>query len=295
MSDLRALYTIYFNSNNCDRFNNDTSHVLFRSNNDIIIGDDEDIEILCPQCVLPISFYNVNSNNNSFIYTLSGSTVTVTLTAGNYSASSFVTLFNSLLSGIFVLTYSPATLVFTITHSTTTFSVSSNSTCLNLLGLTGASLTATFLNLTYALTSDKTIDFSYTKNIAIVVSSLSLKGTDSIFKGSSTSVVASVGLDRNTPYINHWQNPVSIPQSLLTRQIPNELEIFLLDDNGNIIPYRNGTWSFELRFYVRKRIPRALPYKNNNNSTINKDYILKLFDTAFTDKLEEEEPEVNNG
>ena len=114
MSDLRALYTIYFNSNNCERFNNDTSHVLFRSNNDIIIGDDEDIEILCPQCVLPISFYNVNSNNNSFVYTLSGSTVTVTLTAGNYSASSFVTLFNSLLSGIFVLTYSPATLVFTI-------------------------------------------------------------------------------------------------------------------------------------------------------------------------------------
>ena len=79
---------------------------------------------------VPHSYYNINSYNNTLIYTVNSITTTLTITSNNYNINDLVTYLNSYMTG-FTITYSSSTNKLTIYNGTyARFSISSSSTCL---------------------------------------------------------------------------------------------------------------------------------------------------------------------
>jgi len=80
---------------------------------------------------IPYSFYIINSNNNL----LSLSTGNITIPVGNYNANTLITQLNSQFPTGMTIIFSTSTGKFTIIYSTS-FSISTTSTCGLLLGFT---------------------------------------------------------------------------------------------------------------------------------------------------------------
>ena len=67
--------------------------------------------------IIPYSFYNVNSNNNTLMYTVNGGSVqTLNITEGNYNVNTLITAITSAIPA-FTITYSNSTNFLTFTHS----------------------------------------------------------------------------------------------------------------------------------------------------------------------------------
>jgi hypothetical protein len=105
----------------------------------LVVDDSIDyIQFNISSAVIPVSFYNINDNNNRLVVIDSGNTSTYVFPNGNYNASLFISTFKSLLPTRWGITLNPLTSVFTITNSTyTTFSISGTTTMDYILGFSG--------------------------------------------------------------------------------------------------------------------------------------------------------------
>ena len=156
------------------------SDVLFFLAAPIIVDDSHDIVMRLENFVLPISFFAVNSNNNSLVF----NGTTYKLTQGNYNAVTMQTLLQSLL-GITV-SYDSATNKFTF-QSSTTFTVSYTSTCFRLLGFTeDVSHTSTKVGNIYSLTSDVIVNLSGTSVIYIDIPNVNTRNISAKNDGGFT-------------------------------------------------------------------------------------------------------------
>ena len=84
---------------------------------------------------IPVSYYTVNDNNNLFIMTVHNVTTSYTLTNGNYNATSFKTMFLTLLPSSWSMTLDISTGKFTLAKNNETFTIMATTTCYKLLGL----------------------------------------------------------------------------------------------------------------------------------------------------------------
>jgi hypothetical protein len=116
------------------------SSLYFNLNN--ILKKEQDIIynlVSVVHCEIPVSFYIINNTNNLFSYSvvLFGNTLTynITLTNGNYNASTFKTMFLSKLGGGWSLSLSNSTGQFTLTSIYSGYTINSTSTCYSLLGM----------------------------------------------------------------------------------------------------------------------------------------------------------------
>lgn len=97
---------------------------------------------------VPNSFYIVNYTNNQFVL----DAVTYTLTRGNYNVNTFITMLLTIIPAGFSVSYNSATTKFTMTHTTTDFTInasSSASTVNSIMGLGKTDLTSTALTVTF--------------------------------------------------------------------------------------------------------------------------------------------------
>lgn len=97
---------------------------------------------------VPNSFYIVNYTNNQFVL----DAVTYTLTRGNYNVNTFITMLLTIIPVGYGVSYNSATTKFTMTHTTTDFTInasSSASTVNSIMGLGKTDLTSAALTLTF--------------------------------------------------------------------------------------------------------------------------------------------------
>lgn len=97
-------------------------------------------------CEVPNSFYIVNYTNNSIVI----NSITYTLTKGNYNANTFITMLLSILPTGYSMIYSSITNKYTITHSTSNFTINaSNANCKinSVMGLGDDDISSTSLSL----------------------------------------------------------------------------------------------------------------------------------------------------
>jgi len=97
-------------------------------------------------CEVPNSFYIVNYLNNSIVL----NNVTYVIPVGNYNANTFITMLLSILPTGYGMLYSSTTNKFTLTHTTTNFTINaSNSDCKinRVMGLGSTDVTSTALSL----------------------------------------------------------------------------------------------------------------------------------------------------
>jgi len=116
---------------------------------DAIVADDsiDFIYFSIPYAVIPNSFYVINETNNLLYVLQSAITTLYTFPFGNYTSQTFMTVFKSLLGASFNITLGINSNLFTITHTTTTFSFTGDSTIDAIMGFSGT-VAATGLSLT---------------------------------------------------------------------------------------------------------------------------------------------------
>jgi hypothetical protein len=92
--------------------------------------------------VIPYTFYNINSTNNTLIYTVNGNVNILTISSGNYNAINLATFLTTSMSN-FSVKYNAITNKFTFTNMLYDFAFSASTTCFTILGIISDVLTST--------------------------------------------------------------------------------------------------------------------------------------------------------
>jgi len=184
---------------------------------------------------IPYSFYIINEYNNI----LSLSTGQINLTLGNYNANTFLRLLQTLLPVGYIITFDTSTGKFTLEYNTT-FTILNNSTCYKLMGFEK--------NINYTSSGNKIImpypaSFLGTKNIYIKCPNIILDNYNTQTKDYITllSIPANV-----PPYgIILYENTSNMKNVIKNNHL-DRLEIFIYDDDNNLIDFNNIDWSITI-------------------------------------------------
>ena len=110
-----------------------------------MIVRDESIEYISfsiPYSMIPVSFYNVNENNNRLDININGVNSSYFFDYGNYNATYFISKFVTLLGSQWNIILNSNNSIFTITNSTNNFTLLSSSSISQIMGF-NTNLTST--------------------------------------------------------------------------------------------------------------------------------------------------------
>jgi hypothetical protein len=189
----------------------------------------------------PYTFYNINSSNNYLVYNDNGNIKTHTITSGNYSTTSLI---NNLLQKMttFTITYSPITNKITFSN-TYDFSFYASSTCLSLLGFSGAVLSST----NNTLTSDICVNLSPYRCICIA-SNLRTFSVNTLLPNNQ-SILASIPINTAPNSVIIYENKNNFKCNTYTNII-NTLRIRLMDHKFNTLDLNGCHWTITLKFDI---------------------------------------------
>ena len=151
------IYNLYINSAN--RVNNDKPYdfTIYFDDNNILVKQNEGLNINLVSFSMLNSMHNVNqytSNNVFYLYETSTTPIAYTIPYGNYSVYSLMDTLNSLLSGIFQVSYNTPTNTYNFSNLTTKSYTLNPLNCSKLLGFTNATIfsanqvkTSTYINM----------------------------------------------------------------------------------------------------------------------------------------------------
>ncbi len=235
-------FQIYLSSKTADRYINGLSNVQF--NFPVIEIDDlYHIHLGIVSASIPISYYNVNNNNNLLKYNLLlGETVNIYIPIGNYNITTFTTMLNSLLTN-FTVSYSISLNKFTFTHATSDFTISNLSSCLSLIGLTEYFHTST----ARVLLSDRCINLSPVRSFTISCD----HKTGNINKAAPgvQNILCSIPISSNSLGIVNYIDNNKFQSNLYTNILSN-INIQITDQDGDYIDFNGVNWFMTLQINV---------------------------------------------
>jgi len=224
---------------------------------DAIVADDsiDFIYFSIPYAVIPNSFYVINETNN-LLYVLQSSVTTLyTFPYGNYTTQSFITTFKTLLpQPQFNITLGQNSNKFTITHTTTTFSFTSESTIDNIMGFTG-----TVAAVGLSLTLPRVCNFLPEPRICIRCPDLA-NSLMTATNNSSDVVLAVPNTSRLNGQIIYSNN--SNMKTLFKLTNLNQFYVSLTNDDGAPINFNGVSSFFTFQFDIhRKTLAKPLSFE----------------------------------
>lgn len=230
------------------------SQILF-SIPDAIVQDDsiDFIYFSIPYVVIPNSFYIINETNNKLFVLQSSVTTLYTFPTGNYTSQTFITTFKSLLPNQFNITLGVNSNLFTITHTTTTFSLVSTSTIDQIMGFSGNTPAVGL-----SLTLPRVCNFLPLPRICIRCPDLANSFISASIDGND--VVLSVP---NTAKLNGQiiYNNSSSMKTLFKLTNLNSFVVSLTNDDGALINFNGISSFFTFQFDIhRKTLAKPLPF-----------------------------------
>lgn len=121
---------LYLKSNNGTENGGVETDVTFNVVPPLSTNNFFDFTLTLESAEIPISFYNINSDNNTFIHTSTGeppADTTLTIPIKNYTATELVTALNTAMTALAITTtYDSQTNKFTFTHASSNFSLKGN-------------------------------------------------------------------------------------------------------------------------------------------------------------------------
>lgn len=243
------------------------SQIIFSLPDAIVVDDSIDyIYFSVPYVVAPNSFYIINYTNNKLYVLQSAVTTLYEFPVGNYTSQSFMTVFKSLLPSQFSITLGINSNVFTITHTTTTFSLTSASTIDSVMGFSGTTA-ATGLSLTLS----RVCNFLPLPRINLRCPDLAHSFISASVDGSDVilSVPNNAKLNGQIVY-----NNTSNMKTLFKLTNLNSFKVSLTDDDGNPINFNGISSFFTFQFEIHRRtLAKPLPFNKlvsfiNSNSVI---------------------------
>ena len=230
--------------------NNGNGDVYFFLSAPVLVGNDHDIVLRLDNFTLPISFFLLDTGNNSLV--ING--ITYTIAPGNYNALTLASTIDALIPQI--ATYTASNNKFTFT-SNSAFTVSGSSTCFGVIGFnSGTDQVATLSGGKYTLTSTYIVNLSGTPIVYIDIPNLTTRNISSKNNGGFTTIVKSI--IQNVPYgsiLSYVNNTMSAV--VLREKYISYIHVRLLDSNYNILNLngQNFNLTLELFFYNNGSAP----------------------------------------
>jgi hypothetical protein len=257
---LPAPIDLFLNSRYANRYINGTTNI-----SDMIFNFDAiqsvpntDFQVKITNFVFPVSFYLVDSNNNTLVI---NSTV-FTLTSGNYNATTFATMLTSV-TGLTV-TFSTTTGKYTFSRTTSSFFFASTSTCLTLLGFPiGQNTSTSTLVSPYTLVSSQLVNLSGQYNTVYVAINNIASGNISSINGRQSSIFASIPVNVPQGNLVYFVNQTN-SNSRVQDELINYLHITILgEDLFTPVNFQGSYFNMNIEISYIPHI-EILPIKNFN-------------------------------
>jgi len=235
---------IYLNSQMADKYFNGISDCEY--NLPLIeIPDGFHIYLSVVSCLIPYSFYNINTSNNVLQYSFDGiNLITLTIPIGNYNVNSLLSILKSNISPTFTISYDSVKNKFTFTHPINNFMFMSSSTCLQILGFNN---NITILSTSLTLTSVNCVNV-YSIRTVQVNSNLITYNINKVQK-NNFCILCSVPITCTPFSLIEYINRTNFKTNLFLNRISN-IKIKLTDDNGNLIDLNGCHYSLTLQLDV---------------------------------------------
>ena len=235
---------IYLNSQNADKYFNGASDCEYHLPL-IEIPEGFHIYLSVVSCLIPYSFYNINSSNNVLNYSFDGIDIkTLTIPIGNYNVNSLLSVLKSNLLPSFTITYDSVKNKFTFTNITYNFRFMSSSTCLQILGFNN---NITIFSTSFSLTSVNCVNV-YSIRTVQVNSNLITYNINKVQK-NNFCILCSVPIICTPFSLIEYINRTNFKTNLFLNRISN-IKIKLTDDNGNLIDLNGCHYSLTLQLDV---------------------------------------------
>lgn len=245
--------------------NTDYKSKMFYDLGDTISQDDsvEYIQFSIPYAVIPCSFFNINYTNNTLVVLQNGITTTYSFTEGAYNATTFISLFTSIMGTGWSISLNTSTYKYTISHSTYSFTFLKNSSIDYVLGFSG-NTSSTGLSLALS----RVCNFLPIPRVIMRCPELSTNNGVMVSRtNNSHDVILSI------PNISKLGSQIvynSDVKNILTADRIRTLTISFTDENYNYLDFNGVSSYFTIRFDIYRRYLEKPPNFFNLVSYVNK-------------------------
>ncbi len=196
---------------------------------------------------IPVSYYNVNSNNNSIIFNEGGADLTATITPGVYDTSSLPaaikTAMDAKSGSSYTVTYSSITSKLTIAITAGTYTIKGDSKLNTSTYIMGFSTSQTAAA---SLVGNNIVNLRYTATIYIEVNKYALVSPTKYGSVVPTATFA-IPITVDSLDTQVYDAKTSIPQYIYVSPMTKNLTVNLYSDSSNALDLNGANWVFSLK------------------------------------------------
>ena len=277
----------YFQTVNIDCNSDDATttlsecHKKFFFDNQIVPPPNYHLVVALSNFIMPYSFYQIREGvNDSFTITTAGvNTVTITIDEGNYNVKTFVYYLNTLLEAVEVdldcllVSYfnsSNNKLYFTSSNETISINLNFYNGLYQIMGFNEGDNIYNNVGIFYC---PITYNFSGTTALYIKLYNMGIRNLNS---GNLCDIISCINVEVMPAGIIYY-NPNQIEYFKINRDVINEIEIEVLDDNFMPLTKLNTRFRFTLSVHFEKNEKNEkkiiLPNVYNTDEETNEDII----------------------
>ena len=255
---------IFIKSNDYTILKNDKmkSDITFELKNFINIPNNVDAYIQLNSFKFMNAFYNINSKNNKFYYSISPNITTIlsfTIPNGNYNITTFLDFMNTTLAGAITLAYNSTLFKINFQSSNSFILRKGVNDCMGVIGFDSTTTASTNIN------STNLINLLGVQVLYLCIDNLNLTSNSS--KNSTISnVLESVNVDVLIGSSQSYYNTTNTKYKINNSNI-NYLDIKIYGSDGKLVDFNNTDWylgiSFIFAYKMEYKPPTFLDLNSN--------------------------------
>jgi hypothetical protein len=243
-----------------------TTNFLYTLKEPLTIPDHMNLLISLHTATIPYSFYNVRTGvNDEIIFDIDGASLTLTLDAGNYSASKLLNLMKTKLETSAAITtanisYSRETLKFSMsfTGSATNLTFKATSSARDLIGIVVDRLAVK----SGGIISENAVDLNDAIHGLYVRQNLATRGTLDTSEGIFSNILARIPISTNAGGIIFYSPSSNQHETMISVPLVQTIGIRLTDDKHRTIDLNGLHFQLSLKLsFIHKEVLREPPLR----------------------------------
>ena len=243
MSDIESLQ-IHLSSKNATSYNNNLTSDCNFTLPMIEVPSQHYLYMSVIHAVIPYSFYQIDSTNNVLLYSINSFNYQLIIAPGNYNIRQLSSFLTNNMTG-FTITYNSISNKLNFVHTSSEFTFSLLSTCLNLIGVKSPFNTS----VNNILISHQNIDIMPHK--CLCISSNLVSSSINISSQSELGVLISLPIIESPFSIITYRGD-TLHQQCLYKNAFSTIQIRLTDQNGKPLDLNGIHWAITLQLNVIK-------------------------------------------
>lgn len=235
-------FQIHLSSSIADSYNNNLTSDCNFYLPQIEIPSNFHIHVSIQSFTCPYTFYNINSNNNSFVYIENSIGKSLTITPGNYNTNTLIQELKLTMTN-FTIQYNSTTNKLSFVNALYDFSFSSISTCFALFGFSGNSLTSS----SKILISDYCVNLCPYRCICISSNLKTFSINNSLL--NNNTLLGSIPINSSPNSIIVYENKNNFKSNTFSNNI-SYINLKLIDHNFKALNLNGCHWTITLQFDI---------------------------------------------